>query len=375
MKRVTDAGWLLACGLLAVAVAAMSLRENDDVLAKEQREANPLPNLRVDAVRSWERYPMRFEAFLQDNLGFRESWLLAHRWIFLNVFGVSPSPKVLIGDDGWLFLWSNHAPEAVLPNDLEASVAVEKWARHVEDLEAGLAARGMIFQFVVAPNKHTIYGEHLPWRLGAMRKTTRLDLLMDRLKRSPVKIVDLRPPLLQEKQHADVYWRNDSHWNDRGAFVAYKVLMSDLSRRLPEVFPPWRRSDFGIKVQGTRHGDLAHMIGVQKRFAVPREIWRPRRKRLATLRKSEDTSPSADRNYDHVDQALPSALVFRDSYFTGLKEYYAEHFRHMMARRRAWVDLDVADQLKPTVVVFEISERYLQRNPPGIPNDWVNPVP
>lgn len=48
-------------------------------------------------------YPKKFEAFFNDNYGFRKSYIFANSKIMDNIFNESPSARALIGKDGWLY--------------------------------------------------------------------------------------------------------------------------------------------------------------------------------------------------------------------------------------------------------------------------------
>ena len=50
-----------------------------------------------------------------------------------------------------------------------------------------------------------------------------------------VKVLDLRPLLLEAKQRERVYFKTDSHWNYLGAEVGYNALIAALKNILPSV--------------------------------------------------------------------------------------------------------------------------------------------
>src|SRR5438045_7216241 len=78
-------------------------------------------------MREWRWYPTRFETALSDHLAGREALVGWHARLKVNGLRVSPTPRVWLGTDGWLF--SNHWADlrcTDLTDYLER--AVEGWA-------------------------------------------------------------------------------------------------------------------------------------------------------------------------------------------------------------------------------------------------------
>ena len=86
---------------------------------------------------------------------------------------------------------------------------------------------GIPYLFVVAPSKHDVYPEFMPDRLNRVRDDSRLDQLMAYIEAffpaPPVDILDLRPTLAEaRKSGVRLFHKTDTHWNDRGAWAAYR---------------------------------------------------------------------------------------------------------------------------------------------------------
>ncbi|MFH2002869.1 MAG: hypothetical protein ABIK28_24595, partial [Planctomycetota bacterium] len=64
---------------------------------------------------------------------------------------------------------------------------------------------------------------------------------------------------------------------------------------------------------------------------------------------------------------LPSAVIFRDSFFITLKNFIAFHFKRTVYYWQYRFDCDVIEFEKPDVVIQEISEHYLTTIKPENP--------
>ena len=79
---------------------------------------------------------------------------------------------------------------------------------------------------------HAVYPEYLPDDVVTVAERPVLQLIEYlREQGSKAEIIYPLDELVAHKQHDLVYIKTDSHWNELGAFVAYKRLMRDMSQR------------------------------------------------------------------------------------------------------------------------------------------------
>src|SRR5471032_1208221 len=83
---------------------------------------------------------------------------------------------------------------------------LEAWRDLLQGRHDWLAQRGIRYLFVIPPDKHTIYPEHLPdWLVTAARPPQRLDQFIQYMKaHSDVPVLDLRQTLLDAKKDVRV---------------------------------------------------------------------------------------------------------------------------------------------------------------------------
>src|SRR5690606_12517296 len=98
--------------------------------------------------------------------------------------------------------------------------AIERSAAEFARRRNWLAARGVAYLVAVAPEKFTIYPEHLPRWVAPSDAPSPYDRLADALAREgAASFVDLRPTLREAKLRERVYFKTDSHWNYNGAIA------------------------------------------------------------------------------------------------------------------------------------------------------------
>ena len=141
--------------------------------------------------------------------------------------------KFVEGKDGWLFLArdTNHVIHQHTGRLRFSQRTLEDWRHVLEARFAWLARRQVPYFFLVPPNAHAVYPEYLPDDVVTVAERPVLQLLGHlRERESKARIIYPLEELVAHKQHDLVYIKTDTHWNELGAFVAYKRLMSDISK-------------------------------------------------------------------------------------------------------------------------------------------------
>src|SRR5215472_11171889 len=150
----------------------------------ENRRPAPLPTVQIGGP-GWGysivSFPRRFERYWNDSFAFRWYLIRAHSLVKL-ALGVSPSPKALVGRDGYLFYAGEQSVDYFRGVKPFTERDIVRWRADLEDRRAWLAARGIRYLVVVAPNKETIYPEFMPPALRPVPPDTRLDQLLSDLK-------------------------------------------------------------------------------------------------------------------------------------------------------------------------------------------------
>ncbi len=351
----------LFAAIIALPLAANLTGDDGADPQAENRELAAMP--RVDGtLKSLAQFPAAFGAWFEDHFGFRARLV---RWYGESRFwglGVSPSTTVVKGRDGWLFYnddggMADYANEALLsPGELEL------WRETVVRTRDWLKARGIGYAFTIAPDKHVIYPEEVPDSIRKIRDVSRTDQVLAVLREAGVSVVDPREPLLDAKRRERIYFVTDTHWNDRGAFVAYRQLVAAIRAEVPAVPPAWTRDDFTPTRRTTDGMDLAGMIGLTRVLPEVDLGLAPRRRRRARVVEPPGAEPSAEEGRlvtEIPGSTLPRVVVFRDSFMSRVAPYLSEHFSRAVYLWENDFDPEPVRQEHPDVVVQEIVGRHL----------------
>ncbi len=319
----------------------------------------------------WETFlcfPRQYEAYFNDHFGYR-NWLIRNYNNFqVQWLGTVPSPDVIKGKSDWLFYSGDRTLEFCRATNPFTPEELDKWQGVIESRSEWLAQRGARYLVVIVPIKHTIYREYLPGWLVQVGEKTRLDQLIEHMRaNSDAEILDLRPALFKAKERVRVYHRTDTHWNEEGAFAAYREIMRKLSEWFPGV-SAMPESGFKHDCVEGRGGDLAVMLSQQKSLKEERLYVRPKNKLRARKVEpgefhakgpwTQETKPVVT---ECPGASIGRAVVFRDSLMNKLIPFLSEHFGRVVYLWHQEFGPEAIEREKPDVVIHEFGERVLMR--------------
>ena len=348
----------------------------------ENRVRQPLPDLEATRA-SIVSYPGRFAAAFGDRFGFRDHLIRWNNavtllWLhdsmtmqggasgvdFWQAEGGQPR-RIVNGGGEWFFHFTPimMADQRGLP-PADAS-AVDAWARELERRRAWLAERGIAYRFVIAPEKQSIYPEHLP--AGVPVRGTGTDAVVERLRQTTsVEVVDLRQPLRDAKTQGRTYHRTDTHWNALGAFVAYRAIATSLVPVLPAL-APLTPSDVEVTERRMLAGRFLETLGIADLALEDAVLVTPKRPAHAReIKGGGDVLPLvAGRRLGKFRTGrpgLPTAVVVHDSFMeANLHRFLSEHFARVTYVRHFPAQIIAREQ--PDVVIEEAAERHLLERP------------
>jgi hypothetical protein len=334
----------------ALAYALGLSRGNAEFIASDERRV-PIaaPPLREFITRT-PSYTRRLEGAIADAFPFRRSLIEGYDALKFFGFRESADPSVTRGREGWLF-WNIPGYNALArrTDDLESTV------EFFRERSLWCAARGAHYALFIAPEKTSVYPEQLPPEVNVAHPTV-TERLVPMLRKAGIDVIDPLPAIKAAKRSGDVYDRNDTHWNGRGAYAGYRAIVSDL--HIPDAIKPSAL----VEKETDRPGDLLGVAGIaglmsDRRIVVKVAHPRARDKLNDMVRHVRATRVD--------DPRLPTAILFGDSFAQQLETFLAEDFQRTVfmvwPARRPFDEHLVATE-RPRFVIEEIIERNVLEN-------------
>ncbi len=305
--------------------------------------------------------PTTFSLWFDDHFGWRSTLVRWYGDVRLSGLHVSPSAAVVKGQHGWFFYGDDMAVEDFANVEPMTPGALANWRAAVLRARDWLQARGIAYVFIVAPDKHVIYADEMPATLARLGDVSRADQLFTTLQDTGL-AVDVRAAEFDAKTRERVYQKTDTHWNDRGALVAYQQIINAVRARVPGTPPAWSRDDFAAVDRSVEGLDLAGMMGLTRALREVDMTLVPRRPRRARVLEPAGARPTDEEGWivtEIDDPSLPRAVIFRDSFASRLVPFLSEHFSRAVYLWQNDFDADIVTREHPDVVIQQIVGRHL----------------
>lgn len=319
----------------------------------ENRSLAPKPVLSLE---NYESFSKEYESYYNDNIPFRNQLIRFNNSIDYFLFKQSPSARVDIGKDGWLFYCDdadNNPVEQSLGFWHFTDEQLQNIADNLISTNRVLESQGVEFVLFIAPNKETIYPDKLPDYYKAKAQYTSTDQLVDYLmKNTNVRIVYPKQDLLITKKENPsilLYHKLDTHWNYAGGYIGAKSLAKELGINMPPL------NDVFLEPTLSASGDLANILNISiKNGNLDYNV-----SGINTLNTLNEKWDYKTEFIYHTAGADPRRLlVRRDSFSTALAPSLATQFENSM-----WVHLSCFNpqqifDYNADIFVLEVVERY-----------------
>ncbi len=308
-----------------------------------------------------------WEAYFNDHFGFRRCLVMWHNKMAWSLFQDKNSRKVLEGEDGWFYItepWMiEHFRGALQFSDADLSA----WQKLLEHRRDWLAARGIKFLFIVAPDKQSVYPENLPPWLKHLGGRTKADQFFDYMKKhSTVEVLDVRPAVIAGKKIAPTYLKTDTHWNTFGSFLACEEIVRRLQTMKGLDLPPLSEDDYIRTNRLAPGGDLVGMRGMKQSTVETANITMVPKPELAKLESYvPPVGPHAkDMATTKYAPGHGLAFFFTDSFGRSWIYHLGREFAEGNYFWQYQLEPKAIEERKPEVVVAEMLERFFNVTDP-----------
>ncbi len=333
-------------------LAGMAVGEHGEVSENRTRAGAPV-------IRDEEGWNLEFlsdaGSWFQDHFGFRQELVTANALIQGKLFGVSAVDSVIQGTDGWLYY--QDSLNDYLGMEPMSERALFNVAHSLAMMQEDSGRRGARFLFTVAPNKNSLYGEHMSYYASLKASEEKnLERIKPWLEREGVSYVDLYQVFSEQEEV--LYHKRDSHWNNQGAALAADTLLEALGKEhLPFAQAPGeKRTDFT--------GDLDGML-YPLALTPEEEVYYSDMDVFAYVGEVES---NFDPRITTVNPSSEGSLVmYRDSFGNTLLPFFANQYAKAYFSRGIPYRMDDLAEHQSDTVIVERAERFLPEmaeNPP-----------
>ena len=341
--------------MCAVPFVCMAFARTDSTT--ENKRLAALPHVTENGSFNTQFLPGLGE-FFNDHFAFRQHLVSADAEIQSKVFKVSNVDTVVAGRDDWLYYTDDLDDYQGRSADEQVILCA---AHNLALTQQYVTKQGTRFLVTIPPNKSTLYGGHMPYyERKKVSGKHNYQMLAPALSEQKVAYLDLFD--LFEKQQDVLYLKRDSHWDNRGALLAYNAMMDALEKD---------HNDYtatpAVRTK-TEIGDLGRML-----YPVTADPeWNVYYEHSDKTSYVTDTKSVEDPWIEAANKESKGALLmYRDSFGNTLIPFMADAYAKSYYSKMTPYDLAAdMERTKPDDVIIEKVERNIAEfaaQPPVIP--------
>ena len=251
------------------------------------------------------------------------------------------SNQVLLGKEDWLFYKTTSDGDPIadyVGEEQYSEEKMEKTAQNMKRFQRMLQRKGIELVIFIAPNKEEIYQQYLPDSIQKVNKKNRTDRLVEYLRETTeIPIVYPKEELYKAAQTEVLYYKNDTHWNQKGAFVGTQVLLEQVYGKEKKSVSEQDFQTVTLDRADPNYNDLSRMVGMDWKFY------------------DTETYEIVSSGEEKIEEKV---LLIGDSFGVSLVPCLREVFQEVDYCQRDSESTGILTQIKPDVVILEYVERY-----------------
>lgn len=318
-------------------------------------------------------YISQFESYFNDNVGFKEEALATNILVKYKLFGLVDIPNWLLGEEGNLFYTTGGEDiRTYTGQNVYSEETIASMVENLSYMNQYFEQQGCTTYNMFIPNKEAVYSELYDQDIYNAGEGHLDSLEKYMSENTDMNVINVKDAMISQKDDQMYYKVYDaSHWNMNGAFVGYQELMQEIQKDYPDI-RILNKEDFEIS-ETPFSGLMQYYTSIpvlDDNFAFDDIVYEYNLKGgyHSVMDETPLNGKAIDPNLnfyhfenDTIDNS-ETLLIVGDSYmYCFLLPMLGESFEHVYFVRNTSPEtiIELAQEIEPTVFVFEIAERVV----------------
>ncbi len=348
----------------------------DEISVQENRTlAKYVPLIDDDSGAINYNFGKDFESWFNDRFFGRKQFIKTSKKIDMYINNEIKNFDAMAGKENWLFTKRWNSEDMFRNKYLFDDEDLSKLKHRLESLQMWLAKRHIKLYLMLVPDKERVYGEYYPDGYTKVNEQAKIEQVYEFVgKYTDIPVVYPIKALEKAKKDYVLFYKTGTHWNHRGAYVAYLEMMKMLKKDYPEL-RVLKESDFNIAPQFSADEDVANALGLDAKSTFPKEdmtydVFELKKPTTTVVHEFVNKKLKIE-TFDYVSSNPANklkAIFYADSQFLRMSWYVAESFKKMQHIYVGYGrDFDIPymaediEAFAPDILVVETGERFLNR--------------
>lgn len=348
--------------LLIIFLPLLTTNLKDDVISQaENRYLAPKASLYNENGEFNTGYVQDFETWFEDNIGFRDKFVLQNAWIQYYIFNLLANKSDnYLGPRGEF----NYATDKILidyqHNNMYSQEVLDQLAVSMQYINDYIERNGATLYYFQCWDKHEIYPEYFPDAViqhGNISKTD--EIVRTLIENTSINVISPKEMLIASKDKYDVYSKfgDPTHWTQRGAWLGYNLLIDEINEHSEIEYRKLNEENYNLDItdQGITLFGGIHRTEMLESFS----IINPQAQKVDELTLYSDDERNDYYRNDHANNRI-RVLILGDSYFDSfIIDDLAESFYETILIRNDYIrDIKaILDEYDADIVIMEHAER------------------
>lgn len=299
------------------------------------------------------------ESWLNDNIGFRDKFVVLNDVINYNIFRELTNKDVIIGNEEWLYLMYPGNIERIQHKNILTEEEIKNYNIKFGKISSFFRSKGTPFIINVFPYKTDIYPEYLPNYFIETNKKSLIDTMKKNFEnQKEFDFFVLDEAIKNYKEKSLIYSKayDTSHWNNLGAFIGYRELMNGVKKYIPNI-KILDFDDFNIEEINRETFVAGRLFTNEKDYDFKLKNGTSVKEDKEFFNKINFSSKDPWKSYrcfHNKNVNLPKAIIVGDSYvWMFMLEYMSESFSQLVFIHQADMSnlTSIYDEIRPDIIV------------------------
>jgi len=341
--------------LLTIILIPVSYLIFGKYLTKDNNENRNFTTIEDVKASNIDNLSSNLSSYVDDNFPYRTQFVYANGLLEYKGFSEASSENVIVGKNDFLFFKGENSNALLQYKGVMkfSQEDLERIADNLNRLKTEAENVGAEFVVFVAPNKMHVYKEFMPDYINTSNGDEITYQVIDFLEaNTDIKIVYCYDALMAAKEkykNTDLYFKQDTHWNDFGGYIGTKDLLKEFGIELKEV------TEDEIEKTDYSPNDLANQMGI-KNYLIDRDAdYKIKGFKNEYSIINEEIDGLIE--YENTGRDSRRFMMVRDSFALYMRDYIADKFNYCYLQHKNTFKLSEVSEVKPDILVYEIVER------------------
>lgn len=310
--------------------------------------------------------------WIGDNIGFRDYMVNMKSNLNYNIMNTSPTKRVDIGRDGWLFYTVDDNLKIASGKYPLDNKIIDNISTNMYKCQQKIESMGIKFVTSIAPSKVSIYPEYIKG-INKIADITPIDMVRDKINPS-VNFIDIKKDIIKYKQKNPenlLYWKGDTHWTGLTGYIGYLSILDKINELYKNDGIKINPVEVGYKKISIDSGDLVTMFGKIKPKNISSDYLIPYIKNKTSIGDEtlkDELIKQFNINKSSVMCSInkkannnKTILLLGDSFSIPLFPYLQQNFYKVIFIRHKMINNKIIDFIKPDIFIILHTERYTNK--------------